>query len=475
MTLRDPNKDVQRSWWGRPSGGAEVLRVAAPLVISSLSWTVMTFVDRMFLNQVSEAAMAAANIASAVWFVLLCLPLGVCTYANTFIAQYDGARRQEIIGRIVWQAVWIALLFTPLMLLAIPLAGPLFALADHTPEVARYEVEYFSILCLGAPAMLIAQAAASFYSGRGQTKVVMWTDSAFALVNVALDYVWIFGYLGFPAWGVAGAAWATVLSLWLKAAAYLLLFLQRKHRGQFGTIRGLRLDLHLCGRLLYFGGPSGLQMLLDVTGFTVFLLLVGRLGDVDSAATNMAFSISSLAFMPIYGLHLAISILVGERLGEDRDDLAARSTYTTLQLAWLYMLGISALYVFAPGVFLYGFYPDAETLTDENKAAVRQLAIVLLRYVAAYNLFDAAAMVFAGAIKGAGDTAFVFRVSLVLAALLATFSYLAVEVWELNILGCWTLIATWVLAAAAIYAWRFRAGKWRQMRVIEPEVPELVV
>jgi MATE family multidrug resistance protein len=474
MTLRDPNKDGRRSWWARPSGGAEVLRVAAPLVISSLSWTVMTFVDRMFLNHVSEAAMAAASIASAVWFMLICFPLGVCTYANTFVAQYDGARRHAIIGRIVWQAVWIALLFTPLMLLGIALAGPLFALADHTPEVTRQEITYFSILCVGAPAMLIAQAAASFYSGRGLTRVVMWTDAAFAILNVGLDYVWIFGYLGFPAWGVAGAAWATVLSLWLKAIMYLLLFLQRKHRGQFGTIRGLALDRHLCGRLLYFGGPSGLQMLLDVTGFTVFIMLIGRLSEVDSAATNMAFSISSLAFMPIYGLHLAISVLVGERLGEDRDDLAARSTITTLQLAWVYMLAISALYVFAPGVFLYGFYPDKEALTDQN-SAVRQLAIVLLRYVAAYNLFDATAMVFAGAIKGAGDTVFVFFVSLVLAALLAAFSFLAVEVWELDILGCWTLIALWVLSAAATYFWRFRAGQWRRMRVIEPETAELAV
>jgi MATE family multidrug resistance protein len=123
---------------------------------------------------------------------------------------------------------------------------------------------------------------------------------------------------------------------------------------------------------------------------------------------------------------------------------------------------------------LYGFYPDKEALTDQN-SAVRQLAIVLLRYVAAYNLFDATAMVFAGAIKGAGDTVFVFFVSLVLAALLAAFSFLAVEVWELDILGCWTLIALWVLSAAATYFWRFRAGQWRRMRVIEPETAELAV
>ena len=144
----------------------------------------------------------------------------------------------------------------------------------------RYEVEYFQILCVGAPAMLIAQAAASFYSGRGETWVVMWVDAAAAILNLVLDYLWIFGYAGFPEWGVAGAAWATVVSLWIKAVVYVLLPLQREHREQYGTLSGLRLDWQLLRRMLYYGGPSGFQMLLDVLGFTVFILLVGRLGAV---------------------------------------------------------------------------------------------------------------------------------------------------------------------------------------------------
>jgi MATE family multidrug resistance protein len=334
--------------------------------------------------------------------------------------------------------------------------------------VTAFEIQYFQIICVGAPAMLIAQSAASFYSGRGQTQVVMWTDAAFALFNVLLDYLWIFGYAGFPEWGVAGAAWATVVSMWLKAFTYLWLFMQAKHREQYGTLTGLRFDGHLLGRLLYFGGPSGLQMVLDVTGFTVFIMLVGRLGPESADATNVAFSVSSLAFMPIYGLHLAVSVLVGERLGENRDDLAARATYTTLQTAWVYMSVISLLYLFAPGLFLYGFFPNLDELSEE-KLAVWQLAIVLLRFVAAYNLLDATLMIFAGAIKGAGDTNFVLRVSLVLAALLATASWVAVEALQLSVVGCWVLVTLWVWSAAFVYAWRFRQGKWRSMRVIETD------
>ena len=176
-------------------------------------------------------------------------------------------------------------------------------------------------------------------------------------------------------------------------------------------------------RILRFGGPSGLQMLLDVAGFTAFVLLIGRLGVVESEATSMAFSVSTLAYMPIYGLHIAVSVLVGEHLGENRDRLAARASYTALQISLAYMLLISLFYFLAPDIFLRGFFSGAAAGSPEQ-VAVRNMAAMLLQFVAAYNLLDATQMIFAGTLKGAGDTRFLFGVSLALATLLATFSWL---------------------------------------------------
>jgi multidrug resistance protein, MATE family len=454
------------TWWSRPGGGREVLRVAAPLVVSSLSWTLMTFMDRIMLNWKSGTAMAAAFSASVAWFALLCFPLGVCAYANTFVAQYDGAHQPQRVGVVIWQAVWVALGFGMLVLAAIPLAPPLFAAAGHSPESYHFEVLFFQILCLCGPAMLLAQAGGAFYSGRGQTWVVMVVDSSAALLNLVLDYCLIFGHWGFPEWGVAGAATATVISTWAKAIVYVLLPLQRQHRERFGTLSGMKWDAALVRRILHYGGPSGFQMLLDVVGFTVFILLIDRLGGVEAEATSMTFSISTLAYMPIYGLHLGVSVVVGERLGENRDDLAARATYTALQLAWAYMLTISLLYYFAPNVFLGGFFSNRNGLAPDQ-VAVRRMATLLLQFVAAYNLFDATQMIFVGALKGAGDTQFLFRVSMVLAALLAGFSWLSVQVWKLSIFGCWTLVVCWCFIAAVTYVLRFRQGRWRAMRVIE--------
>jgi MATE family multidrug resistance protein len=337
--------------------------------------------------------------------------------------------------------------------------------------VRDYEVQYFQIVSLCAPALLISQSASSFYSGRGQTWVLMIVDSATAIGEIFLDYAWIFGHFGFPEWGLAGAAWTTVLGMWFKAIVYLVLPLQRRHRQRYGTVAGIRWDTDLVRRIMYFGWPSGFQMLLDVTGFTVFIFMVGDLGTVAKQATSLAFSISSLAFMPIYGLHIAVSVLVGERLGENRDDLAARATTTTLQISWIYMFLVSLLYAVLPGLFLTGFFRDGAA-TSAHQAEVRDLTATLLLFVAAYNLLDATQMVLIGTLKGAGDTQFLLRVSLVLAILLGSFSYLSVDVWNLNVYGCWMLVVFWCLLAAVTYLIRYRQGKWRTMRVIEQPAAE---
>jgi MATE family multidrug resistance protein len=466
MHLQISDASLQYTWWSRPNGGREVLRVAAPLIVSSLSWTILTFIDRMMLNHVSGSAMAAAFSSSVAWFAVAALPLGVCSYANTFVAQYDGARQPERIGRVIWQAIWIALGCSLIFLVAVPIAPYVFGLAKHDEEIFKYEIQFFQIMCAGGPAILISQSIAAFYSGRGQTWVMMIVEATIDILCIGVDYCWIFGHFGFPAWGVAGAASATVLCLWLKALVYLVLFLQRKHRERFGTTQGLCFDRELVQRMLKYGGPSGFQMLLDVTGYTVFILLVGRLGGIAAEATSMTFSISSLAFMPIYGLHIATSVLVGERLGENRDDMAASVTMTSLQIALGYMLFISLLYFFAPSIFLTGFFGN-EHVSSADQEAVREAAALLLKFVAAYNLLDATQMILVGALKGAGDTRFLLFVSLLLASLLAEFSYVSVQVWHLTVYGCWVLVVLWCTLSAVIYVLRFRQGKWRSMRVID--------
>jgi len=459
---------TDNSWWRRPAGGREVLGVALPLVVSSLSWTVMTFVDRMFLNRVSNTAMSAAFSSAVIWFAIFCLPMGICGYVNTFVSQYNGDGQPERIGPSVWQGVWVALFVTPLALAMIPLAPWIFSWTLHTPESIQQEIVYFQILCVGAPALLIATALSAFYSGRGKTWVVMLVDASVTCVNLVLDYILIFGYAGFPEMGIAGAGWATVTALWLKAIIYFALIMQRKYRLPFHTWTGIRFDRSLFGRLLYFGGPSGMQMSLEILGFTVFVVLIGRVGPMEAAATTLAFSVATMAFMPISGFGIGVSILVGQHLGENRDDLAAQATWTALHISLAYMVLLSALYLLTPDLFLQGFFAGHGAHAIAEQEILRKMAIHLLQIVAAYNLMDATYIIFVSALKGAGDTRFVMLVSLVMGIFLALLSWLTIDVWNLSIYGCWMAVTVWVCTMGVIFLVRFLGGKWRSMRVIEP-------
>lgn len=453
------------TWWHRPAGGREVLGVVIPLVISTCSWTVMHFIDRMFLVWHSQQELAAALPAAMVSFVVVCFFLGVATYVNTFVAQYFGARRDDRIGLAVWQGVWIGLLSIPLLLATIPLAPWFFEQIGHGSNVQGLEAIYYEGLCYGQGAMVVGAAVAGFFIGRGDMRTIMLVNIFAAALNILLDYPLIFGAWGMEERGIQGAAWATSAAQWAKVLVLFWLMFQVQYRERFGTLGGMRLNLPLMRRLLRFGAPSGVQFLVECSGITALIMVLGRLGEVELTASNLAFNVEALAFMPMLAIGIAVSTLVGQRLGDNRPDLAERATWTAFQLGIAYVLCVSSLYVFAPRLLLMAHQAHADPAQFEQVAA---LTIVLLRFVALFCLFDATNIVFVNAIKGAGDTRFVMitTVSLAIAAVAAT--WIGTEYLAMGILGTWTIITIWIFLLGAIFFARFMQGKWRSMRVIEP-------
>jgi MATE family multidrug resistance protein len=440
-----------------------VLQLALPLVISTVSWTIMNFIDRIFLLWYSPTAVAASMPAAMLQFMLVCFPLGVASYVNTFISQYNGAGQQEKIGLALSQAIRFALLVTPLFLLAIPFAPLAFKLAGHEPEMIALEVLYFQVLTFGAGAMVLSAAQSAYFTGRGKTAVVMVVDSTAAGLNIAFDYALIFGYWGMPEMGIEGAAWATVAALWIKTAIYHLLIEISPDRAACGIRTGRHFDRALFRRLLRFGGPSGLQMLVEIMAVTLFVILMGRLGQQAMVATTLAFNVNSVAFVPMLGLGIAVSTIVGNQLGNNQPELAARATWTALSLGLIYCGTMTLAYVFVPEMFLLGH--DAGNPAEF--AAVRAVILVLLRFVAAYCLFDTAAIVFCSALKGAGDTRFILFTALCTAPLPVTIGWIGIDYFGGGLFWCWWVLTGWIVSMSVIYLVRFLGGSWQQMRVIE--------
>jgi MATE family multidrug resistance protein len=448
-------------------GSRELLGLAAPLILSQSFMTVQVFVDTVLLSWYGTLEMAA-SFPAVMWywlgFGLLQVTAG---YTSTFVAQYTGAGRPHRVGPAVWQGVHFAVVSGLLFLVVVPLAPFLIGLGAHSPGLQVLEVAYLRCLAFAALPMLVMAAVNGFFSGRGQTWTVLGIEVVGTVVNVALALVMIFGRLGFPEMGIAGAGWSTVAGSWASALVGVGLFLRRRYREEFATATGWRLEPELFGRLMKYGGPAGAQVFLDVLVFLVFTMLVGQLGDAAMGATTLTVRLNMIAFLPLMGLGQAVCILVGQRLGGDRPDLAERTVYTGLRWSFGYMCVVALVYLTMPRLLVSLFQGDRDI---ENFEAVAAIVPGLLVCVAAYSLVESLNFTFGFALRGAGDTRFVTLVTFCLAwPIMVLPTYLVVQSRG-DVNWAWWFATAHIFAMGTCFYLRFRAGKWKSMRVIEPSL-----
>jgi len=449
----------------RPGGNRELLALAAPLIVSQSFMTVQVFIDTLLLSHHYPLEMTA-SFPAVMWFWLLFGFLQVTAgYTSTFVAQYTGARRPHRVGPAVWQGIHFSIVTGLLFLLLVPpLASSMIAIGGHSEALQPLEVKYLRYLAFAAMPMLVMSAVNGFFSGRGLTWTVLGIEAFGTGVNVILALVLIFGRAGFPEMGIEGAGLATVIGSWASALLAVCLFLRRQYRAEFATGSGWRPERELFGRLLRYGGPAGLQVFLDVLVFHLFTQMVGRLGEAAMGATTLTVRLNMVAFLPMMGLGQAVSILVGQRLGGNRPDLAEKSTYTGLKWMTGYMAIIAGIYLTMPRLLVSLF----ETNRDpENFAAIAAIVPNLLVCVAIYSLADAVNLTFSFALRGAGDTRFVTLLTFCLAwPLMVVPTFLVVQSGA-SVNWAWAFATIHIVAMAICFYFRFRTGKWKSMRVIE--------
>jgi MATE family multidrug resistance protein len=425
----------------------------------------MQFTDRMFLAHHSLEALAASLSGSITNFVFMAFFVGVASYVNVFVAQYTGAGQPGNVGAALWQGLWFSLLAgVALALLSLP-GGWIFALAGHAPEIQEMEVAYYRILCWGSGLAVLGMCLSTFYSGRGLTRTVAVVNMIGAALNIPLDYALINGAWGFPALGIRGAGIATVTAWGVTALLFAALVFTRGNEARFGVRSRWRPDRKLFARLMRFGLPGGAQLFLDVFGFTVFILLIGRLGTTELAASNLVFSLDHFAFMPMVGLHIAIETLVGQALGAGDPGRAEEVTRSALHLALAWALSLAAVFLLVPEPLVAAFRPA--DMTPAQYAPVMTMGSLLLVVVAFYTLFDGVALVHFGALKGAGDTGFVMLCQSVCSLLLQVLPvWLLVEVLGWGVYWCWGTLAVSLAVLALAARLRYAGGRWKAMSVI---------
>ncbi|MCC9604052.1 MATE family efflux transporter [Stieleria sp. JC731] len=461
-----PNRHIDREQLPAPTtlfGAAqEVFRVALPLMISTGMFSIVLFADRTLLMFYDGVSMSASMAGGNLFWVLVCVPVGAASMTGAVIGQLIGNNEERKIGRLLWQSIWIALVTSPWFIFAGMYAEGLFEFAKQDPTLIPSEATYLRWLMLGGLGLVIESALSGFFSGTERTSVIMWVSVASGLLNVVLDVLLIFGYLGFPELGITGAAIGSVLAFWFKVVCYAVILLKPEYRERYGMREGLCLDFKVLWNFVYFSLPSGLMYLTEAASFTIIVLKIGQLGDIPLRATTMAINFNMVAFIPLVGVAIATSVLAGRHLLQNGADFAVRTTMAALLIAFAYSMTWVVAYL-AAGDWLLSLYRLGQA--DGQSEAAITIAGTLLGFVSAYVVFDAVQLILAAALKGAGDTWFVLLAGAVVSAIAISIG-VVVDDHSDSLYLWWWVITGWIWTLAATMVMRFLFGRWKTMRMV---------
>jgi putative MATE family efflux protein len=326
------------------------------------------------------------------------------------------------------------------------------------PAPAALAVDYLRALAWGYPTLVIFTVLEAVFRGAGDTRTPMLIAVFANILNVAGNYVLIFGKFGAPEMGVAGAGLSTAIALavqgilvtaWMFTPGSAL----RLRASSFRSI-----SRESVRRLVRLTLPAAVDPLVLRTGFLVFLALMKDLGKSAMAAHRGAIAGESLSFMPGWGFSIACGAMIGQCLGARRPDRAAAGFRESAILATMVMSVLGLAFAIVPGYLIRFFIPSAPV--------VEQAGAACLRLGAVEQPLMALAMVFGGALRGAGDTR-----SPILVAVLGVWcvriplSYFFAFTLGWGIAGAWfVMILDWG-TRAAVFAYVWRRGAWKNLRL----------
>jgi MATE family multidrug resistance protein len=438
-------------------GVREVLLLAYPVILTQLSMTTMGVVDSAMVGRLGASELAAVGFGGVWMWTLFCFFIGGATGVQTFVSQYHGAGRSAHCGAWVWQGVWSILPSVLLVAVILVLVvRTLLAWLAPSAELQPLAASYMSIRAIGSIGFCTAAIFSAFFRGIGDTRTPLYVTLFANVLNAVLDYGLIFGRLGLPEWGVAGAATATVIAEWVHAFVMLIVLLRPGIRALYHT-QPVGLRARDQRRLLRTVAPIGGQWLLEMLSFAVFLTLVARMGDASMAASQAFISLLSLSFLQASGLAMGVATLVGRYIGAG-DPAAVERSYRSAQKLTLILSGsVALLFVSAPQLLMRIFTDDPEVL---------RLGGPLLLIGAAFQFFDAFGIVSDGALRGAGDTRVPFLVRFALAwGLFLPLAWLLGIHLGGGLMAAWIGGSVYVVVLAVYLVWRFRSGAWRAIRI----------
>ncbi|BCE01572.1 MATE family efflux transporter [Marinicellulosiphila megalodicopiae] len=365
-------------------------KLAWPILITQLAQMGLGVADVMMSGQVSAQHVTAVALGSSFWLPILLIIMGISIGSTALIGNLFGAKQTHKIATLFTQSLYLPILLIPLSFIALSFFKPVLLYFQTPIDDLNIANDYLNAFKYGIPALIIIQFMRAYCDGLGQTRVIMYMSLFMALINIPLNYVFIFGLFGLPELGGVGCGVASSIATNITLLAFIVYL--KKDNVPFTFEKP---DFQSLFQIIKIGTPIGFSLLIEVSSFSFIAIFIAKLGNEIVASQQIALNIISVTFMIPLSLSMALTIRISHHLGAKDFAQAKRTIWMSLLISLILGLSLMSMY-FISAPFLIGLY--------SKEAAIITLGTSILFIGGAFQVIDCLQVTTTGALRAYQDT-----------------------------------------------------------------------
>ncbi len=444
----------------------DIIRIAWPSFIELLLTQLASMVDLMMVGsmggkanpEIGTQALAAVGLTTQPKFLLMTAFIAMNTGVTALIARNKGTNDSKQANLVVRQGLLFTFCATIILsILGFLFAKPMVMFMGSTEEiVTKWATQYLQIQMIGFLSFALTSTITASLRAVGDSKTCMIYNLIANVVNVIFNWLLIYGNLGFPEMGVAGASLATVIG---QVVAFIMAFAVILKGNGFLTLEfklGFKPNKIVLGNMLNIGFPAMIEQLLMRAGMIIFAKTVASLGTTAYATHQVCMNIQALSFMTGQAFAVSATTLVGQSLGKRRADMAQAYCSRTRKVGLVFSIILALVFIFFGGQIVDLYNSDPEIIQIGGK---------IMLFVAFLQPFQSSQFIIAGGLRGAGDTRATAIVTFITVLLVRPVVAITLVNLGLGLYGAWAAMATDQLIRSGLVLFRYNSGKWKLIKL----------
>jgi|TARA_B110000503_G_scaffold117257_1_gene177104 multidrug resistance protein, MATE family len=380
------------------------LKLSIPVILGMLGHTFVAFADNVMVGQLGTAELAAVSLGNSFVFIGMSLGIGFSTAITPIVAEADSSKNISDGKKAFKHGLILCTILSVILFGIILLLKPIMYYMDQPKEVVEFAIPYLNFVALSLIPLIVFQAMKQFSDGLSETKYPMYATILANIINIALNYLLIFGTFGFPKLGITGAAIGTLISRVIMVIFLWAIFKSKeKFKPYITNLNFRKIEKSIVDKIVKLGLPSALQMFFEVAIFTSAIWMSGILGKNPQAANQIALNLASMTFMVGIGLGVAAMVRVGNQKGLSDFISLRRIAFSIFFLTFLIEIVFATIFIVFRNWLPSMYLGESHLLNTIDNAEVILIASKILLIAAFFQIFDGLQVVILGALRGLQD------------------------------------------------------------------------